>query len=622
MQTADEDAGSGVGSSGGDVRRRPGRGQPPLDVRRHEDAGGSDTTLVEAVLDALSSPTLLVEPDGTILLVNEAWARAAELVDDDRLRVGVGGDYFAMALRVRDDDGTRLLIEAVREVSRGEREMARADCPVAHPTGTRWYHVQATRVDQSGRIVVTHTDVTSRVNAEKAATWQARHDSLTQLPNRPHLHELIDIELRRPGRGTVAVLFIDVDGFKDLNDSLGHDVGDELLRQVAARLTSATRSQDTVGRLGGDEFVILCRDSDSDRAELLARRIQATFETPFDLAGCSARLSASIGIADVAAADPVPIRSTELVRDADLAMYAAKVAGRNRIRVFSPDLRSTVQQKVQLASELREAIEADQLVLHYQPVVHLPSGACTGVEALVRWQHPERGLLPPSEFIALAEQHELIVPLTRWVLRTAARQGATWDAIGLPLIMAVNISAEHFPAGTLVDDVGQALTDAGLHPSRLLVELTETSVTEDPVRAAAQLAELRVSGVEVAIDDFGSGFTSISQLASVPAGVLKIDRSLVSGTGSGAGQWAAAMVAITGLASAFGMRSLAEGVETAGQMAAVGELGCSFAQGFHIARPMPAQELTAWLRARRASEQPPAVAGQHVRAARTAVRSA
>jgi diguanylate cyclase (GGDEF)-like protein len=583
-------------------------------VRRPEGAGEGDALLVEAVLDALPSPTLLVDAEGTIVLVNEAWASAAEFVDDDRLRVGVGGDYFAMALRVRDDDGTRLLIEAVREVSRGERETAWADYPVAHPTGTRWYHLQCARVDQAGHFVVTHTDVTSRVKAEKASAWQARHDSLTELPNRAHLHELIDAELKRPGRGPVAVLFLDVDGFKDVNDSLGHDVGDELLRQVAARLTSVTRSEDTVGRLGGDEFVVLCRDSDADGAEILGRRIQGTFETPFDLAGRTVQLSASIGIADVAAAGLSRIRSTDLVRDADLAMYAAKAAGRNRVRVFSPDLRSTVQQKMQLAAELRDAIDAAQLVLHYQPVVHLATGACTGVEALVRWQHPQRGLLPPSEFIPLAEQHELIVPLTRWVFRTAARQAVAWSVAGLPLMMGVNISAEHFAAGTLVDDVAEALAESGLAPSRLLVELTETSVTEDPERAAAQLRELRVSGVEISIDDFGSGFTSISQLASVPAGVLKIDRSLVAGTDSGSAQSAAAMTAVTGLASAFGMRSLAEGVETAGQLAAVAELGCSFAQGFHIARPMPAEQLTDWLRAH-VCERSLAVAEAHVRGA-------
>jgi diguanylate cyclase (GGDEF)-like protein len=566
-------------------------------VRCREDAGTSEAVLVEAVLDALPSPTLLVDPDGKVLLVNSAWASAAEFVDDDRLRVGVGGDYFAMALRVRDDEGTRALVEAVRQVSRGERDAAWADYPVVHPTGTRWYHLQAARVDQAGNIVVTHTDVTSRVKAERASAWQARHDHLTELPNRAHLHELIDAELQRPNRGAAAVLFLDVDGFKDVNDSLGHEVGDELLRLVAARLTSVTRAQDTVGRLGGDEFVVLCRDSDADRAEILARRCQETFEKSFELSGRSVRLGVSIGIAAVGPADRTETRSTDLVRDADLAMYAAKAAGRNRSRVFTPDLRDAVQQKALVAAELRDAIDAGQLVLHYQPVLHLPTGQVDGAEALVRWQHPERGLVPPSEFIPLAEQCDLIAPLTRWVLGAATRQAAEWARMGLPLLVGINVSAASLAAGTLVDEVTEALAASGLAHEQFLLELTETTVAEDPERAAAQFAALRVSGVEVAIDDFGAGFSSLGQLVNIPAGLLKIDRSLVAGVADRRTQSAAAVAAVVGLARACGMRSLAEGVETAEQLALAAELGCTFAQGFHIARPMPADELTRWIAA-------------------------
>jgi EAL domain-containing protein (putative c-di-GMP-specific phosphodiesterase class I) len=217
------------------------------------------------------------------------------------------------------------------------------------------------------------------------------------------------------------------------------------------------------------------------------------------------------------------------------------------------------------------------------------------VEALVRWQHPERGLLPPSEFIALAEQHQLIAPLTRWVLAEAAAQAAAWDRAGLPLVVSVNVSAEHFATGTLVADVTDALAGAGLPPDRLVVELTETTLAEDPERAAADLATLRVSGVEVSIDDFGSGFSSLSQLVALPAGVLKIDRSLVEGTDGPTSQPAAAIAAVVGLAKAFGMRTVAEGVENDRQLAVAVELGCTFAQGFLIARPMPAHDLTAWI---------------------------
>ncbi|CCG01964.1 putative bifunctional diguanylate cyclase/phosphodiesterase [Blastococcus saxobsidens] len=573
---------------------RQGRAELPFDGQDGAAARGRDAELVAAVVDALPSPTVVLDPQGVIVLVNSAW------VTDGRKHgqaIRPGADYFAEAVSLADDPDGRTLVAELRELIAGERSEMSIDRSMPSPSGTGrlWFHLQGTRVGSAGHVVVTHTDVTARVLAERASSWQARHDHLTELPNRAHLHELINRELHRPDHPAVSVLFLDVDGFKDVNDSLGHEVGDELLRQISARLLGATRAQDTVGRLGGDEFVVLCRDCDTDGATALAERCQAAFAEPFELGGRSLTLGASIGIAG---RERRRVRSTELVRDADLAMYAAKAAGRGRVRVFSPDLRVAAETRMQLAAELRDAIAGEQLVLHYQPIVHLSTGACTGVEALVRWQHPARGLLPPSDFVPLAAQHDLMAQLTCWVLRTATGQAAAWDAAGLSLVMNVNISAEHFSAGTLTDDVAAALEASGLPPERLVVELTETSVAEDPTSAAAQLARLRVTGVEVSIDDFGSGFSSISQLVALPAGLLKIDRSLVTCAAGRAGQAAAAIEAVVGLADAFGMRSLAEGVETAEQLAVATALGCTFAQGFHIARPMPAEDIPAWMAAR------------------------
>jgi len=570
----------------------------PLDLRR-ADGEAADAGLMKAVLDALPSPTVLLDPQGTIVMGNSAWTMAGE---EHGEHIAAGADYYASALLLCDDDTGRFLVHSLRELARGQRAEVSVDRSIPSPAGvgTLWFHVQGTRVDRNGHVVVTHTDVTSRVLAERTSAWQARHDHLTELPNRAHLHEVIDAELERADAPAVAVLFLDVDGFKDVNDSLGHDAGDELLRQLAGRLLAGTRTQDTVGRLGGDEFVVLCRDCDADGAEHLARRCQAALEQPFDLGSRAVRLSASIGIAAVGRDDVPRPRSTDLVRDADLAMYAAKAAGRNRIRLFSPDLRSAVQQRMQLAGELREAIENDQLVLHYQPVIHLATGEVEGAEALVRWQHPERGLIPPCDFVALAEQYELIDPLTRWVLATATRQAQAWHSAGMSMLIGVNVSAVTVAAGTLVEDVATALAESGLPADRLIVELTETTVADDPERAAAQFAALRVSGVEVSIDDFGSGYSSLGQLVNIPAGVLKIDRSLVAGSPERQSHSAAAIAAVVGLARACGMRSLAEGVETAEQLELATELGCTFAQGFYIARPMPAQELTAWVSARAA----------------------
>ncbi|MET0765180.1 MAG: EAL domain-containing protein [Blastococcus sp.] len=569
--------------------------------------------LSEAVLDALPSPTVLLDRDGKVLLTNAAWEAAVEVVDDDRIDGGTGIDYFAMARRACGGRVGRTIVDSLRALSRGERTAVALDYSLEHPTGTRWYHLQASRLGQQGQSVVTHTDVTDRVQAERASAWQARHDDLTDLPNRAGLHELIDVELQRPDRAPITVLFLDVDGFKDVNDCLGHEVGDDLLRQLAARLAGSTRSEDTVGRLGGDEFVVLCRDCDTAGAEVLAQRFHSIFDEPFDLGGRTARLTASIGVATARGGDPSGTRSTDLVRDADLAMYEAKRAGRSRIRVFSPDLRDSVQQKLLIAEELRHAIVTGQLVLHYQPIVHLPTGQVEGVEALVRWQHPERGLLPPGDFIPVAEEYELMAPLTRWVLGAATWQAAEWARLGLPLLLSVNVSAASLATGTLVDDVAEALATSELPPNHLIVELTETTVAENPEGAAAQFAALRISGVEVAIDDFGSGFSSLGQLVNIPAGVLKIDRSLVAGTADRRSASTAAIAAVVALAHACGMRALAEGVETDEQMALAATLGCTSAQGYYIARPMPADELRGWLQER-------ADIGGRVRRASPAVR--
>ena len=576
------------------------RRELPRDVRRRDDVpaggptGGTNGELVTGVLDALPSPTVLLDTDGTILLANPAWDAAADVLDDDRLRVGVGGDYFGIMLSLSDGAENRQRIADLQALARGDRRVVAADYSLTAPDGLRWFHLQASRVDQAGRLVVTHTDVTDRVTAERASAWQARHDHLTELPNRAHLLQLIDAQLQQPGRGPVTVLFLDVDGFKDVNDTLGHDVGDRLLRELARRLTGSTRGEDTVGRLGGDEFVVLCRNCDVPGALALAERFQRTFDEPFDLGERSTRLTVSIGVAG----SELPgsgVRSADLVRDADLAMYEAKAAGRNRVRVFTADLRSVAQQRALVAAELPSAVDAGQLVLHYQPVLYLPTGQVTGVEALVRWQHPTRGLLMPDSFIPVAERNGAVLPLTGWVLGEATRQTAAWDRAGLPLVTGVNISAACCATGTLVGDVADALADAGLAPDRLLLELTETSVAADPGRAAAQFAELRVSGVEVAIDDFGSGFSSLSQLVTMPAGMLKIDRSLVAGLDARSSQSAAAIAAVVGLARACGMRTLAEGVETAEQLALVAELGCAYAQGWHVGRPMPAEEVPGYL---------------------------
>jgi diguanylate cyclase (GGDEF)-like protein len=410
------------------------------------------------------------------------------------------------------------------------------------------------------------------------------------LPNRGQLLQLIGDALAADPTHT-ALLFLDLDGFKTVNDSLGHEVGDELLREVGSRLAAQVRPVDAVGRLGGDQFLVLARQCDSSEAAALAFRLQQSFVQPFVAEGISVPLSASIG---VAVGQPGQRQAHQLLSDADAAAYAAKGSGRDRIHLFSPGLRDAARWRLEVANALRDGA-LDQLVVHYQPVVRVDTGAIDGVEALLRWQHPERGLLTPDAFLSVAEETGQLIPITRWLLGETTRQAAEWAAQGLDLRMSVNISARHFSAETLVRDVRVALHDSGLAPDQLVLELTETSVAEDPTRAEDQLSVLRNSGVRVAIDDFGTGWSSLAQLMALPIGTLKIDRSLLIAaqrlTTGGTGAVLAAIVALT---RTLGIRSVAEGVETAEHLHMVREAGCDLAQGYLLARPMPASEVWRW----------------------------
>jgi diguanylate cyclase (GGDEF)-like protein len=460
-----------------------------------------------------------------------------------------------------------------------------------------WFHLQAARVSGADCLVITHTDITQRIASEQALAWQARHDDLTGLPNRTAMLELIAEALAAPAAADrpagTALLFLDLDSFKTINDSLGHSSGDELLCQVSARLTEQVRPGDAVGRLGGDQFLVLARECDSAEAATLAFRLQKSFGQPFPASGISVPLSASIGVAVArGGADD----AAQLLSDADAAMYAAKASGRDRVHLFSPGLREAARWRLEVATRLRDEA-VDQLVVHYQPVVGLESGTIEGVEALVRWRHPERGLLLPDAFLSVAEETGQVISMTRWLLRETTQRAADWAAEGLRLRMSVNISARHFAAETLVRDVRVALRDSGLPPDQLILELTETSVAEDPTRAEDQLSVLRGFGVRVAIDDFGTGWSSLAQLFALPIGTLKIDRSLlVAAERAAGGESGAVLTAIVALTRTLGIRSVAEGVETAEHLRMVRQAGCDLAQGWLLGQPMPAEQVPGYCR--------------------------
>jgi diguanylate cyclase (GGDEF)-like protein len=565
--------------------------------RALDEERAAESSLIRAVLNALPARTAILDPGGTILTTNAAWAQST--VSHGRPFAGAGANYLeacAAAAAAGDRDARAALngLEAVfaRRIPSFSLDYA-SSAPDGRGIEPSWWHLQAFPVDDRPRVVVTHTDITDRVTAEQRAAWQARHDHLTSLPNRAALYEAIAEALAEDDSGRVTVLYMDVDGFKQVNDSLGHSTGDLLLRELASRLAHRTRPSDIVGRLGGDEFVVVAHDCDAEGGEALARRFHGVFDEPFELAGTRLPLTVSIGIA---ASDPAHTEPEDLLRDADAAMYAAKVSGPNQHQIFTPALRTELDDRWQIASRLRDAASIGEFVVHWQPVVDLRSGEVTGCEALLRWNHPHRGQIQPADFIPVAEENGLIVPITRWLLHSTVAQAAVWVRQGLDLSIAVNISAVHLASGTLVDDVLGAVADGGLPAGHLMIELTETSLARDPDQATEQFAALREHGVRIAIDDFGTGYSSLSAVASLPVDVLKIDRALVAGPRPyDAAAPEAILGAVSALGAALNMQVLAEGVETREQVELARRVGCTHAQGFHLSRPLAADRLTALL---------------------------
>ncbi len=413
----------------------------------------------------------------------------------------------------------------------------------------------------------------------------ALHDSLTGLPNRALILDRIHLMLARSRREhtPVTVLFLDLDNFKDINDTLGHAAGDQLLVAVGARLASAIRQEDSVGRLGGDEFVVLAEGASLDAGvDVVAERILDVMATPFEIAGSEAPLAvtASIGIAEGRRATP-----DDLLRDADIALYQAKAAGKRCSVVFVPSMQEAVDDHRHLEVDLNTALESDQFFLLYQPVIDLASGVFTGVEALVRWQHPTRGVIQPDDFIPALESSGLIVPVGRWILEEACRQGATWEGQGQGISVSINISTRQLDRDQIVDDVQRALTTSGFDPTLCVLELTETTLIHNVEETRVRLTRLKALGVRVAIDDFGTGYSSLAYLRQFPIDVLKIDRSFVSGIAD-TNEAEALLHTMVQLGKALGLETVAEGIENEAQRTHVTAENVDTGQGFLFARPL------------------------------------
>ncbi len=425
---------------------------------------------------------------------------------------------------------------------------------------------------------------------------EAVQDRLTGLPNRSAFLDALDTTMGRRRMAT-AVLFIDLDNFKDANDAFGHDVGDLLLQATSTRLFNAIRTGDVLARLGGDEFAVVLAGL-QDRAEGLAaaERLLGHLSESFRIDGLDLSVSASVGLAY---GEEAP-SSTALLRNADLAMYEAKRRGGRRVCEYQPALHALALRRTELEAELRGALKRDEFVVHYQPIFDLSSGRLVGTEALVRWAHPSRGLVPPGDFIPAAERSGVIVPLGLWVLRTACHQTASWQALHpgkVPLTVSVNLSARQLASSGLYSNVVDVLSSSGLAPSSLCLEITEGSVIRDFEAALATLNELKTLGVALALDDFGTGYSSLSHLQRLPVDSVKIDRGFVDGLDAD-NHNARIVVAIIDLAHALGISATAEGAETDVQLATLRDMRCDLVQGFVLGRPVPADELGLTVRAR------------------------
>ena len=463
-------------------------------------------------------------------------------------------------------------------------------------------HVTDLRNDRAIRgVVLNARDVTERVRLQDELVRQAYHDGLTGLANRSLFRDRLEQALARSTRtdGEVAVLVLDLDGFKQVNDSLGHDAGDQLLRVVADRLTETVRATDTVARFGGDEFAVLLDQTDEALAVSVARRALARLAEPAVVGGRELQVAASIGIAlhsGEGAGD-------ELVRDADVAMYAAKDAGRGRHEVFRSEMARDPDELLGLDNELRYALARDELTVHYQPEISLSGGRIVGVEALVRWTSPTRGPVGPDVFIPVAEASGLIAALGDLVLREACGVTAGWlrdGIVGPGFVTWVNVSPRQLTMGGVQEAVDRALRSAGLPARNLGLEVTETAIMPGAAadRARVELQQLHDAGVRIAIDDFGTGFSSLAHLRHFPVDMIKVDRSFVQGVERDAKD-TAITANVVALAHALGLVAVAEGIETEGQLAHMRTVGCDVGQGYLFSRPVPAAEVTAFLAAAR-----------------------
>ncbi|MGZ8511834.1 MAG: putative bifunctional diguanylate cyclase/phosphodiesterase [Candidatus Limnocylindria bacterium] len=568
--------------------------QAVIDERTSSEALRDSEARYRTVVEGVREVIFRIDADGRWSLLNHAW----EELTGHRVVSSVGRPIMTF-IHPEDRD---LNADLIRPVTGGQVGEFRHELRLVGLDGSDiWVEAHARPIHDDagafGGMSGTLTDITQRRVLEERLVMQAFHDGLTGLANRALFKDRVEHALTRRSqdRRMVGLLFLDLDRFKTVNDSLGHTVGDGLLVAIGERLHDALRPEDTIARLGGDEFAILVDDVTAPQQVLeLAERISATFDLPFTANAHEITIRCSIGVVVASGGHRT---ADDLLRDADVAMYRAKVSGRGSYALFEPSMQAQVAARLELEADLREAIHEERLTLAYQPIVDLPDGRIVSVEALARWSHPARGDVPPAVFIPSAEESGLILPLGAWVLRRACLDLADLRRAGgaaADLRLSVNLSPRQLSHHSIVDEVLGALREAGLPPDVLDIEITESLVLDWGEEGLEYLRLLRAAGCRVTFDDFGTGFSSLGNLRTLPIDGLKIDLSFVSAMLDG-GVDGAVVEAVIRLGAALGLTVVAEGVENAATAARLTELGCPFAQGYHFGRPETVAALAARL---------------------------
>lgn len=563
-----------------------------LDERKAQEiAAARREEFVRSVIESLPAEVVMIDSKSNIVAVNRSAGRSGWHVDENIPR-----SYVEIATHILGAKGAERIASGIREVLARKIDRFSVDVNAAKEDRARWLHVDVVLnvlANEETGVVISHTDVTERVLGAQRLSWVADHDALTGLPNRHLLiRELRDAISNCGPESPLGLIFLDLDGFRRVNDTLGHEAGDELLTEVAMRLSFSSHRDELIARLGGDEFVILVPDASVSLIHGITSSIIEAISEPYTSISSQISLAIAQGVA-ITSDKSFP--AADLLRQADTAMYRAKEQGRNKVVFFDEEMATELATRLELESALKVAITSDQLTQVYQPIVEIETGKVVGLEALLRWNHMTRGLIRPYEVIQLAEDAGIMPSLGKWVLRRAARQVREWLNQGIRVPISVNVSVNQL-VGSFLDEVASTVEEFAIEPGLLHLEVTESAVMADPKLSISTLKELSDMGFSIMMDDFGTGQSTLAALKGLPVDAVKLDQSFVSGLDAGEGPDAQIVDAVVRLTTALGLHAIAEGVENGFQAGSLSASGCRYAQGYHYLYPSSAEQTLAYIR--------------------------